>query len=502
MGNQPNEGGAQKEPAVGLKRTLGLREAITITAGTVIGVGLFTTGGNVVGEMGPFVVLATALAALISIYPALMYGEMGAALPFAGGTYQYASLGLGRPAGFLAGWNFIMSLIAVTGGEALAFSYYFKTIFLAFGVELPVDDAVIAIIALVAFVIANVRGVELTGKLQNGFMFFFWGVAAIWFLTMIPNVQLPNFVTAPDFMGDLGSGGFIAAVAMIWWCFAGFETCCALGEEIKHPRINLPRALKLSPFIVFAVNAIFQWFLVGIVPPEHLGELADASAPFADGMAMAGILGLPMAFLAAGIAFGGDFSTLNSSIAVPPRYLFAMAREGSMPKVFARLHPRYQTPWVSILFLGALSLVLVFYPITFVASVSLFADLFYYIIGIAAALGLRKRHPELGRPYKAPLIEVGVPVSILIYAIMLFQLDRYAIVSGIIWCVVGLVVYYICHAKYGDSNILNINDSITDEAPPSPEERAKMDKEYLLWKSIVAAFCIIAVLLYVIPLIF
>ena len=180
---------------------------------------------------------------------------------------------------------------------------------------------------------------------------------------------------------------------------------------------------------------------------------------------MAGILGLPMAFLAAGIAFGGDFSTLNSSIAVPPRYLFAMAREGSMPKVFARLHPRYQTPWVSILFLGALSLVLVFYPITFVASVSLFADLFYYIIGIAAALGLRKRHPELGRPYKAPLIEVGVPVSILIYAIMLFQLDRYAIVSGIIWCVVGLVVYYICHAKYGDSNILNINDSIKKPLP-------------------------------------
>ena len=66
----------------------------------------------------------------------------------------------------------------------------------------------------------------------------------------------------------------------------------------------------------------------------------------------------------------------------------------------------------------------------------------------------------------------------------------------------GPVVYYICHAKYGDSSILNINDSVTDEAPPTPEERAKMDKEYHLWKSIVAAFCIIAVLLYIIPLIF
>lgn len=463
-----------------LKRTLGMREAVTITVGTVVGVGLFTTGAQIVGSMGSAVILATFMAMVISVYPSHLYAEMSAALPFAGGTYKYAQLGLGKAAGMLAGWNFIASLVAVTSGEALAFSFYFKTLFRAFGVELPISDVLLAAIPIVLFIVTNIHGTEMTGRLQNGFMFFFWGVAIIWALMMIPNIRLPSYMVLPESMNGLSGWSFIGMVAMIWWCFAGFETCCALGEEIKHPRINLPRALKLSPFIVFAVNAIFQWFLVGIVPPEHLGELADASAPFADGMAMAGILGLPMAFLAAGIAFGGDFSTLNSSIAVPPRYLFAMAREGSMPKVFARLHPRYQTPWVSILFLGALSLVLVFYPITFVASVSLFADLFYYIIGIAAALGLRKRHPELGRPYKAPLIEVGVPVSILIYAIMLFQLDRYAIVSGIIWCVVGLVVYYICHAKYGDSNILNINDSITDEAPPSPEERAKMDKEYLL----------------------
>ena len=425
-----------------LKRTLGMREAVTITVGTVVGVGLFTTGAQIVGSMGSAVILATFMAMVISVYPSHLYAEMSAALPFAGGTYKYAQLGLGKAAGMLAGWNFIASLVAVTSGEALAFSFYFKTLFRAFGVELPISDVLLAAIPIVLFIVTNIHGTEMTGRLQNGFMFFFWGVAIIWALMMIPNIRLPSYMVLPESMNGLSGWSFIGMVAMIWWCFAGFETCCALGEEIKHPRINLPRALKLSPFIVFAVNAI------------------------------------------------------------PPRYLFAMAREGSMPKVFARLHPRYQTPWVSILFLGALSLVLVFYPITFVASVSLFADLFYYIIGIAAALGLRKRHPELGRPYKAPLIEVGVPVSILIYAIMLFQLDRYAIVSGIIWCVVGLVVYYICHAKYGDSNILNINDSITDEAPPSPEERAKMDKEYLLWKSIVAAFCIIAVLLYVIPLIF
>ena len=315
-----------------LKRTFGMREAVTITVGTVVGVGLFTTGANVVGDMGPAVILATFVAMLISIYPALLYAEMGAALPYAGGTYKYASLGIGKPFGMLAGWNFIISLVAVTSGEALAFSFYFKTLFSALGVELPISDRTLATIVVVIFIITNVLGVEMTGKLQNGFMFFFWGVAIIWFITMIPNVQLPYFLEMPEFIQGETPLGFVAAVSMIWWCFAGFETCCAMGEEIKYPQINIPRALFLAPFIVFAVNAAFQWFLVGIVPTEEISALSTASAPFAEAMTKAGILGFPLILLAAGIAFGGDFSTLNASIAVPPRYLFTMARDGQCLK--------------------------------------------------------------------------------------------------------------------------------------------------------------------------
>ena len=102
-----------------LKRAFGMREAVTITVGTVIGVGLFTTGAQIVGMMGSSVILATFIAMLISVYPAKLYGEMGAALPYAGGTYKYAHLGLGKAAGTLAGWNFIASLIAVTSGEVI-----------------------------------------------------------------------------------------------------------------------------------------------------------------------------------------------------------------------------------------------------------------------------------------------------------------------------------------------------------------------------------------------
>lgn len=483
-----------------LKRSFGMKEAVTITVGTVIGVGLFTTGAQIVGMMGSKVILATLIAMFISVYPARLYGEMGAALPYAGGTYKYAQLGLGKAAGMLAGWNFIASLVAVTSGEALAFAFYFKTVFRAFGVELPIGDIALAMIPILIFIITNIRGTEMTGRLQNGFMFFFWGVALIWFAAMIPNISLPSYVVLPKTVENMSSWGFIGCVAMIWWCFAGFETCCALGEEIKYPQINIPRALTLAPFIVFAVNALFQWFLIGITPSESLADLASADAPFAEAMYAAGILGLPLGLLALGISLGGDFSTLNASIAVPPRYLYAMAREGAMPKVFAKLSEKYRTPYVSILFLGVLSLILVAYPINFVASVSLFADLFYYIIGIAAALGLRRRCPDLARPCRAPFVEIGVPVSIIIYFIMLTQLDRYAITTGIIWCIVGLAVFFICQKIYGPAESEKLDDYIMQAETPSSEEASRMDKEYRLWKLIVAAVCIVAALLYATPL--
>ena len=482
-----------------LKRTFGMREAVTITVGTVVGVGLFTTGANVVGDMGPAVILATFVAMLISIYPALLYAEMGAALPYAGGTYKYASLGIGKPFGMLAGWNFIISLVAVTSGEALAFSFYFKTLFSALGVELPISDRTLATIVVVIFIITNVLGVEMTGKLQNGFMFFFWGVAIIWFITMIPNVQLPYFLEMPEFIQEETPLGFVAAVSMIWWCFAGFETCCAMGEEIKYPQINIPRALFLAPFIVFAVNAAFQWFLVGIVPTEEISALSTASAPFAEAMTKAGILGFPLILLAAGIAFGGDFSTLNASIAVPPRYLFTMARDGAMPKIFARIHKKYQTPYIAILTLGILSAFLIASnSMVYIASVSLFADLFYYVIGIGASFGLRKKHPELNRPYKAPGIMIGAPVSVIIYIVMITQLEREALITGVVWCALGLVVYGVCRRMYKDEENEEEAGVLQPEIP-SPEEKKKMDREFNIWKTVVAAAVIIVLLAYVVP---
>lgn len=482
------EGGA-------LKRCFGMREAVTITAGTVIGVGLFTVGANAVGAQGPAVILATLAALAVSIYPALLYAEMGAAMPYAGGTYRYATAALGRPLGMLAGWNFVISMISVASGEALAFSFYLRTLLEALGVALPVSDALVACAVVVAFLALNVRGVEMSGRMQNGFMFFFWGVTAVWFLTMIPSMHLQNFSQgAMLFEGRFTQ--FLPCVALVWWCFAGFETCCAMGGEIKYPQINLPRALFLAPFIVFAVNALFQWVLIAVVPFQSLNALAEAATPYADGMKLAGVLGFPLVLLCAGIAFGGDFSTLNACLSAPARYLWTMARDGVLPAFLGRTHRRFQTPWTATALLGGLIVLLILTgSIPFIASLSLFATLFYYILGIASAWALRRRQPGLERPYRAPAIKVFAPLSIAIYALMMTQLDARAVILGAAWCVLGLVIYALCRQRGAAAPAWEAQPPL--EAP-SPQERRRMDREYKIWRGAVAAAVALVLALYAI----
>ena len=482
----------------GLVKEIGLREAVTLTVGTVIGVGLFTVGSSVVGTLGKLTILATMVALLVSIFPALIYAEMGAALPKAGGTYHYAKQSLGSFWGMQAGWSFIIALIAVASGEALAFSFYFKTLFEAIGYPLDLDDRIIAGAAIALFIAINYRGVRLSGKIQNGLMFFFWGVAAVWIISMVGHINWENFNHLVPLGGESGVtiGTFITMTGLVWWCFAGFETCCALGSEIRHPHINIPRALMLAPFIIFIVTSIFQWFLIGIVIPADLPILANADAPYAVAMKQAGILGFPLILLCLGITFGGDFSTLNPAIAAPARYLFTLSNDGLLPKFFSKVHPKYKSPYVAILFLGVIVIALISTnSIIFIASLSLFADLFYYLIGLAASIFLRIRQPDMNRPFRLKGLIPGAVFSIIIYLILLSQLDSDAFISGAIWCLIGALIFLYVRIK--NKAATEVGQFEPEEVSvPTAEEKKSMDKEFAIWRIAVFVLFIVVLALY------
>jgi APA family basic amino acid/polyamine antiporter len=491
----------ENQPAGTLVRTLGLRECITITVGTVVGVGLFTVGANCVGLMGGLIILATFAALLISIWPALMYAEMGAALPYAGGTYNYAKKGIGRLWANMAGWNYLIGIIACSSGEALAFSNYFTWIFKAFGLEIDIDPRIIACLVIGIFIFINYRGIKIAARWQNAFMFFFWGCALVWFVIMLPQVNLANFIGA-DAASMPGIKDFIFILGLVWWCFAGFETAVGMGGEIRHPHINIPRALKLAPFIIFAVTALFQWFLVTLVPPSGYELLASSSAPYAEGLMSVGIIGVPLMILCIGIAFGGDMSTMNPGIAAPTRYLYSMSRDGCCPGILGRLHSKFKTPHIATLVVGVINLALIATnSIIYIASVSLFAILFCYIVGFIAYIGLKVRHKDMARPYKAPAGFVGAIVSIGIYLVLMSQIGTEALITGGALCAASIIFYVLYARRKGRTVSLESSEDYTVAIEePTADEQKKMNKEYRIWKVISITAFAIAALVFVVPL--
>lgn len=254
-----------------LVRALGLKESISMTIGTVVGVGLFTCGSAQIGHVGSWIIVITFLSLLISIWPCLIYGEMSAALPCAGGTYNYAKRGLNRVWANLAGWHYIISVVGIGAGETLAFANYFKILFSQFGIDLSgVDSRIIAIILVIFFLILNFKGIEMSGKAQTGFIFFFWGCAIAWFLYMIPKIHLEYFGgIAMDSLPPFNELMYI--FGLVWWCYTGFETCVSMGAETKYPQYTLPRALKVSVFLIIPgiMIAVSTWKTVNILMLEE-----------------------------------------------------------------------------------------------------------------------------------------------------------------------------------------------------------------------------------------
>lgn len=485
-----------------LKRSLGLKEGITLTTGCVVGVGIFTVGSNTVGIMGSGVILCTLIALLICVMPAMMYGEMGAALPYAGGTYQYAKRAINRPIASIAAWQYMVAVIATVAGESLAFSNYLSYIFKAAGAQTTPDSRILAIILMAFFIFINVRGVKVSGRVQNGFMAFFWAASLIWLIYMAHNLDLSHYL--PSAMVAIpGIRDWLMCIVYIWWCFAGFETAVGMGGEIRFPQINIPRILILSPFLVFAINAIFQFFLVGLVPTEMLSALAEAEAPYAEGLTIAGFVGFPLVFLCIAITFGGDLSTMNPGVAGPARYMFEMGTDNVFPPVLGRVHKKWKTPYVAVIVVGIVALVLILTgSITIIAEVSVASVFWCYIIGFISFIALRIKEPDLKRPYKAKAGIPGAVISIALYIVMVCAVGLYYFLLSLCIVAVCLIVYFLYSRTH-------VPDAATAQAEwdkesaayeediPTPEEKKKLDREFRIWRTVIIVILAIVAVVWI-----
>lgn len=509
--------------AQSLKRTLGLSECVTITAGAVIGVGLFTVGSQIVGLMGATVVLASLISFVLILFPCAMYGELGAALPLAGGTYSFAKRAINYPVAVFESWNYTLAQIGIGASESMAFSNYFVRLLNALGMDIPVDQndysfidlvagncdlsvflwkALPAICLFILFTGISYKGVELNGKTQNFFMFFFWACSLVWFATVISKADFSGVtemvagVGIPD-----GVNAFAQAVLLVLWCFFGFETIVGMGSEVKFPQLTIPRALLISPFCVLAVNLLFQWFLCALTPAENIPDLYVSSAPYASAMEYAGIVGLPLVILCLGITLGGDFSTMNPCIAGPARYMYMMAVDGNFPRYFGKVHSKFKTPYRAVMLCGILGIFFILSgSIKIVAMMCAYNQIQCYIIGYISFLMLRRKEPDLKRPWRCPAGTFGAWFSTVTFGILLIlAYDPVAIWYNIAWDALAILYYVIFVRKRPiPQEAIDVEALALATVEPTAEEKVKLDSQYKKWRIGAYFFAIAAVLLFAI----
>ncbi len=444
---------------VGLKRELGLWAAAAIVVGTVIGSGIFLVPKTMVNAVGsPELVFAVWIfGGLLSLAGALTYAELSAALPEAGGEYAYLREAYGPLWAFIYGWT--QMWIGKSGSIATlatAFFYYLANFFprlegVLFYIPIPIGPnggplevrygQLLAMAVIVLLALVNYFGVRFGGGVQVGLTIvkvaLIGAIIAIGLTT--PVASSANLTSSTPAAG--GIAGFFAALVAALWAYDGWNNVAMVSSEIKNPERNLPRALILGTLAVVVIYLLANAAYFFVLSAQDVGTTDRVAAEM-----MRRIMGDSGAGAVSLAAMLSIFAALNGSILTGSRVPYAMARDGMFFQPISVVHPRWCTPSNAILAMCGWSALLVLsgrYEQLF--TYVIFSTWILYGMATASVIVLRRKRPDLPRPYRTlgyPFIPVlFVLVAVALLASTLRSSPRESLMGiGII--VAGLPFYF------------------------------------------------------------
>jgi APA family basic amino acid/polyamine antiporter len=453
-----------KNPHVGLVRQLGLFDSTMVMVGIVIGSGIFLTTGIMAKSIpsAGLILLAWLIGGLLTLAGALTYAELGAAMPEAGGQYVYLREAYGPMSGFLFGW--ILFLVYTTGGIAalaLAFAEYTGYFFPSLGTEnliLTLDipflkstlhyalsaGQITGVAVIFLLSIVNFVGVGLGKSIQNIFTVIKIGtIAAIIILGFaIGKGTPPGLSMNPSGMSFgsiiIGLGVSLVAVA---WAFDGWNNVNFVAGEIRNPKRNLPFALIIGTLAITGLYILVNYIYLYALPMEDtVGVLRIAEK------ATGALFGSSTGGLIAALVIVSVFGALNGSILVGPRVYYAMAKDGLFFRKVAHIHPRFRTPGFSILIQAIwASLLTLLGTFEQIFTFAMFIAILFWIAATASVFTLRKKRPDLPRPYKTwgyptvPAIFIIASTGILLNTLVEKPVEALA---GLLLTALGIPTYY------------------------------------------------------------
>ncbi|MHA2168127.1 MAG: amino acid permease, partial [Candidatus Hodarchaeales archaeon] len=465
LGKEPQKGADTVLSGADLSRDMTVTQATMTGVGAMIGAGIFVLTGIAAGIAGPGLLVAFAFNGVIATLIAMVYAELGSAMPEAGGGYIWARAGLGETQGFFSGWMSWFAAAVAGSLYALGFGAYFVALLDNIGIAIP-DESIflvekaIAVIVIIIFLLVNQLGSSVMGKAEvwisgaKVIILVFFILTGLLIMTGNPAQSLTN-------LNSFFPRGFFTiflAMGFTFIAFEGYEVVCQTGEEIYDPKVSIPKSVILSVLIVIPI-----YLLVGLVslaaftPPDGGSTWAFLSGNEELGLLFAAEQMIPGLGLVV-ILFGGLLSTLsalNAAIYSSTRVAFALGRDGSLPNKLGTVSSTKHTPVTSINVTGILIVLMaVIIPIEAVAAS---ADLMFMILfgqvllaSIIIRNKVRKSPEKLDYGYKTPLFPL-VPVigGIALVIIFIFTLTLHfeAVITTSIWLLMGASVYFLVARK-------------------------------------------------------
>ncbi len=457
-----------------LKRQLGAFQLTLLGIGAIIGTGIFVLTAEAGQKAGPAMMLAFIVAAVVCGLAALAYSELASMVPVSGSAYTYTYAVMGEALAWTVGWALVLEYAVAAGAVAVGWSGYMNGLLMSAGVPLPealrtgpYDGGAFNLLAFaisLAITLLLVTGTSKSAKV-NAVLVLIKVLALIAFIFIaIPAVKDPNFEPFfPTGWGSpLGGIGVLGAAASIFFAYVGFDAVSTAAEETENPNRNIPIGLIASLLVCTIFYLLVSYGAVGAIGAQPMfGPDGVAMHPGTPELAAAckGSEALvcskePLAHVlrVLGFASWGNAIGLAAALALPSvvlmmiygqtRIFFVMSRDGLLPRVLSKVHPRFHTPHVVTILTGIfVSLFAAMFPVGILADISNSGTLFAFMMVAIGVMVLRRTQPQRHRPFRTPMVWVVCPLAVAGCLLLFLNLSIYTISLFFGWAIIGALVY-------------------------------------------------------------
>jgi len=473
-----------------LKKALSALDLTMLGIGAIIGTGIFVLTGQAAGKhAGPAVIISMIIAGIVSAFAALCYSEFASSVPISGSAYAYGYGTLGEFVAWIIGWDLILEYAFGAATVAVGWSGYVvsllrDTLHINYPLALSAppgqqimapDGTVVAVgvfnlpaaLIAVAVTFLLIRGIKESASFNSVIVIIKVLVVVLFIVAGIGyvnpnNIGLTCTAGSPgclEFM-PYGFSGVVTGAAVIFFAYIGFDAVSTAAQEAKNPQRDMPIGILGSLAICMVLYILVAGIMVGLVDYRLLTNAAapiavaiDAALKQAEGTTMGTVLFFFPTIIKVGAVLGLT-STMVVMTMGQPRVFYSMSKDGLLPTWAAKIHPKYQTPYVTTAITGIIVATLAgFVPISLLGELVSIGTLFAFVIVGVGIIILRSSNPALERPFKVPLSPF-IPIATVVSAAYLMNslpLDTW--IRLIDWMAIGLVIYFAYsynHSKLSD----------------------------------------------------